>query len=503
MPRAVWLICALHFSLLTAYSLLFPVYQAPDEPAHADMILTLREKLSYPKFDESFISERMARSMVLVHFDHDPRPLSEAGAPERRSRPSFRELAPRDASTSNQSLVPSHPPLYYGAAAVALKALNSVFGTDEWPFDRVIWLLRLLNVLLIAPLPVLGYLAASRLGTSEDGALAASIIPLAIPQLTHIGSTVNNDNLLTPLLGALTVALIGVHRGERYILRAAVIGLLGGLALLTKAFALFVPAWIVLSFAVAALTGIRLRRAITGATISILVAAAVGGWWWLGNLLVHSEIQPMVQKVPAAGAGFEPDPLEWSGRFLRLIVPRFWGWFGWFDPHLPQVLALLATAIVVVGVIAAFARPPHGSEGRWRLLILVSPLGALIAEVAYFAYRGYARTGQFPGIQGRYLFAAVVGLAAAAGLGFSSLGRRHTRWVPPLALGFAVLMQALATPIIVRWYWEDSGGVPLLDRLPAVLAWSPLPPVAFLFCVALVAAFTIWLAVELRSRMAR
>jgi small subunit ribosomal protein S36 len=118
--------------------------------------------------------------------------------------------------------------------------------------DRELALLRLANAAVVAPLPLLAWWAARRFGHDHRTGVVAAISLLAVPMLTHIGSTLNNDNLLT-LLGAVLVALLaGVLRGDRSVRTAVLVGAVVALALLTKAFAAVFPPIVALAYLVGA-----------------------------------------------------------------------------------------------------------------------------------------------------------------------------------------------------------------------------------------------------------
>ena len=88
-------------------------------------------------------------------------------------------------------------------------AATLVPGFDDRSFVTQVGVLRLLSAALLLPLPLLAAAAARRLGAGPPVAIAAALLPLGVPQLAHVGASLNNDVLLV-LLGALSVA-----RGRR------------------------------------------------------------------------------------------------------------------------------------------------------------------------------------------------------------------------------------------------------------------------------------------------
>ena len=490
--RVVWAVTLLHVALMLAYSVLFASFRGPDEPQHTDLIRFVKSEADYPAFDERRLGTAVFRALDEVRFDVPAvrsRDLPEAEAPLRSGRPSF-EVLGSDLETvpDEANQLPSHPPLYYGLAAGYLTAIDWVVpGSDLLAFDQEVGFLRLLGVLMLAPLPLLAWAVSRRLGSRPVTGAAASIAVLAVPQLHHIGASVSNDNLLTLLVGIVTLLCVRVATGESGIRLAVILGLVTGAALLTKAFALFLPLMIVVAYAISVRRGTAWRTAATSAGIAGLVAFAAGGWWWARNLIVFGQIQTGIKLLDAAPEGFQPDVGWWVSRYLRFIPWRFWGWFGWFDVALPALVVVLATALVLVAVLRALAKPPAGPD-RIDLLLLLVPTGAIAGLVAVGAFQGYLRTSFDEGLQGRYLFPGLVGLAVVVA---SGLGKRG--WMPGAVLAFAAAMQAVAVVTILRFYW---GGSPVVGELRAALAWSPWRPPFLVVGAAILVGAAIWTTFE-------
>lgn len=480
-PAAVWALFALHTALLAVASFVYPLYRAPDESAHIDLVIAVAREGGYP-LDRERITEQITESYALIgHDPHDPGqapPLQAADAPPRATRPSLSAITP-DAPSWRPQHMTQHPPLYSLLLGWTLRLTP---GAENWPFDRTGAFLRLLNALMVAPLPLIAWAVTRRLRAPAAIGVTAAIVTTGIPQLTHLGSSVNNDNLLA-LLGALiflpltTLAQGDARRHARRDGRdarrdtdrktALILGLLGGLALLTKGFALSLPLWIGAA-ALGAVTGARhrrpaLRRAVTTAGIALGGAALIGGWWWVRNLVVHRTIQPSGIHVPEPPAGFSPDVGWWLRFFWRRLSQRFW-----IEPNvLPggawpvEELAMIGLGVLLVAALVLSRR--HGIR-RAVLVALLAPAVGIGLIVVYGAWRYYAASGIPFGIHGRYLYPGVVGLAVVAACGAWALLRERAA---PTLLALAVLLQARALWLALDFYWADGWS--------AVLAWSPWP----------------------------
>lgn len=491
-PRAVWLLVALNVLLMTSYSMLVPTYRGPDEPQHVDLVLALQHDLRYPSLGSRFLASSIRRSMLFVHYAALQTPhLTAAAAIPRGARPSLaNDVPPATQGIRNQLL--QHPPLYYWLQAVLSRSVTRVTGgLDAWPFDRFVSLLRLFDVLLLAPLPLLAYAVARRLGAEEHAGVAAAAFLLAIPELSHFGGIVNNDDLLILLFGVCTLLLARVMTGDLTVWTAVLTGAAGGLALFTKGFALVFPVWTLLAYLVSpARRGngrlIAGRLGIVGVT-----AFAFGGWWWLRNLVVFGTLQPTLSTFPPV-RGFKPDTWWWVRHYAEAMTERFWSWIGGYGGRVPAPVFLLATACSLAGIGVAIWTA-SSARRRAVLAILLLPIVANIGIVALPAYRAYARSGASPALQGRYLFPGVVALAAVVAMGLHRALGRNGSWLPLLTLGAAAVIQGFAVIRIMGSFWGPEGAS-FVERVRAMLAWSPWPAavvLAVLLAVPLLGALTV------------
>lgn len=457
-------------ALLTA-STLYPTYRAPDEPAHVDQVRAVRSLATWPGLRQRRLSSQVVGSYPLVGYlsgvPGEAPPLQAEAAPPRDDRPTFERIAP-DAPTTLGNQMGQHPPLYYLLAAGWLALLD---GVGPVAFDLEVWWLRLVGVLLVAPLPWLAARTAAALALRPAGVAAAAVAVLAVPMLVHIGSSVNNDVLLVSLAGVATLQAASVAGGDLSVRRAAWSGVVVGAALLTKIFAL---ALLPLAVGAAAVAWSRDRTAAraagTSSVTTLLVATALGGWWWIRNLVVHGTLQPSGAPSPAPPDGFVADASWWATFALARLVRRWW-----LEPdtvaRTTPALIVLATLVALALLAVAFLR--RGGVDRRDLALLLVPAGGCLAIVVVGAWRAYARTGIPFALHGRYLYPGVVGLAVVAAAGATGLLRRRA---PAVLLAGAVVLQLTAAWWTLTFYWGVPEVTAPLASLRAWVAWSPLPP---------------------------
>jgi small subunit ribosomal protein S36 len=472
-----------------AYSVAVPLFLAPDELAHADLVIGLADDSDYPAYDGRRLSVAVKRAAIPTFRQGSREPDLAAGdAQPKGERGTVDELggsAGDPGGLFNQQ--PQHPPLYYEAMALVLRIERALWPGDEPPALVVeVAVLRLVNVALVAGLPLAAWFTVARLGGSGRQGLVATVLVLTIPQLAHIGSTVNNDNLLIALGAALAVVLAGVARGDRSWKTVAIVAVLSGAALLTKAFAFFFLPWVGLAYVVAASRsagsrqlGARWRAVVSrGERRTFLAGVAalggsvlVGGWWWIGNLVREGMLAPSLEStLVATRPGFEPDAAFFVKRFAAFFPERFWGWFGLYSSRLPLLVIVLATAALTVAVLTgALARGNRICRSDvWLGLVPAVLIGTFVLQHAWSLY---SRSGTTPFIQGRYLFPAIIGIVVAATAG---VDRWTGRWGPIGILGVAIVMHVVAFMTILDDFW-GAPGEGLGDELRALSAWSAWP----------------------------
>lgn len=543
---AVVLAATLAFGALAAvWSVVAPLGEAPDEPAHLALVLHLAEGRPYPAYDglanQAAIirlcrtyaaatracpreGEAVTRTSMRRH------PRSEA--PDKASRPAWDDEGGAT-SVGQLNQMPQHPPLYYQAMASVLR-VERWLGGGPMSADRELALLRLVNAALIAPLPLLAWWAARRFRLGEVAAVTAAVATFAIPMLTHIGSTLNNDNLLTLLAAIGTALLAGVLRGDRSLRTALAVGVITGLALLTKAFGVVLVPAIVVAYllgsreraaptptpptltptpqprtsyrrpSLLAVSGTKLRWAARAARAARAAWAAggavlvVAGWWYVGVRARTGRFAPTIESDRLTSAlappGFAPDAGRFASEFARNVDDRFWGSFGWYTIRFPTWLAACCTLVVVAAVVAALLpRRDESGSTRWQRAALLVPFVLLGGLVLSRAWRLYATTSSFPFMQGRYLFAGLVGLFVLVALG---LTRAVGRWAPVAAAVAAALLQAEALRRCLQGWWGGPGLGPR-GQVQALVAWSAWPGEALAVLGLVAVGLGAWFAVAL------
>ncbi len=497
----MWALCALFGVLLVTSSVAAPLFLAPDEFVHADLALRLADDARYPSYDGRRTAAAVKR-VAIPYFGDDARnpDKTAADAPPKPGRLDIDALGgSADDPEGSFNQQPQHPPLYYQSMALVLRVERAMVpGTSPPALVTEVGVLRIVNAALVVLLPLAAWATAHRLGARRGTATTAAALVLLVPQLSHIGSTINNDNLLTALAAALAVLLAGVVRGDRRARTAALVALVTGLALLTKAFAVLLLPWVAVAYLVAAhrraravgegaagpqastpsepaMAGFDLRTVRAGLAAG-LGAALVSGWWWIGTRVRTGTFAPSLedQLVPTQ-PGFSPDLGFFARRFGAFFTERFWGWFGLYSARIPLGVVAAATVALVGTVVLGLWRPAPRLR-RVDLAVGLVPVLALGAFVVQHAWSIYARSGQTPFIQGRYLFAVLVPLLVVSA---SGLGRLAGRWALPVAVVAGLVLHAVGFATMLDDFW-GAPGEGLRGEVRALAAWSAWPGRALL-----------------------
>ena len=281
-------------------------------------------------------------------------------------------------------------------------------------------------------------------------ALLSAAFVAFIPQVLFINASVNNDNLLMALSTAALLVSVGLMQAKitRFAWKAALLGLLLGLAALTKVSGLVL--WPVAAAAVAwgAWRGHDWKRFVLGGIIIAALALLVCGWWYWRNEQLYGDWLGLSTMLAIAGPRVPHIPLnqlvleEWYGFFLS-----FWAVFGVFT-ILPAGWVFgfygLLSLWAISGIWVA-SRRNTGLRPEFVLLALFSMV-TLIGVINW--------TMQTPASQGRLMFGAIGPLAIFLATGILSATRPllHSRaghnWSSGLALtlGSGLALVAAVVP---------------------------------------------------------
>ncbi|WP_288468348.1 glycosyltransferase family 39 protein [uncultured Curtobacterium sp.] len=468
-------VTALFGVLLVLWAALLPAFQAPDERAHFDAAVHLAIGDGWPDPGDM----------------HLLRAVDQAGSGAGPSMGDLlRSTGSAEADTVNQ--MTQHPSTYYVLAGGVLRAVD--FTAHRVDVDVV--LVRLFSALFVLPLPALAWATVRRVTGSPRAAVVGAFAVLAVPELASIGASVSNDPPVV-LFAATTVWLASrVLTGDARTRTAVALAVSLGVAILWKGTALPLIPFV----AVVVLVGASRRTGVAARLLRALwvlaIAALIGAWWWLRNLVVFHTLQPSgfesIRPPQPFPAGTGPDPAAFADVSWTTIARTFWGSFGgraqWIlSPVVFETATVLALGAVLVW---GFRRAPGL---RVAVALAVLPLTVFVFQTAN-AWGSYRSTTFIGATQGRYYFPALlvfVALSAIAwrrAVGTDRARRRFATVVSAIAVALA-----LYGPFFTFTWIGESGRTRVTSAGLAALAAStpaPVPGLVAAWLVALVLAVT-------------
>jgi 4-amino-4-deoxy-L-arabinose transferase-like glycosyltransferase len=334
--------------------------------------------------------------------------------------------SPYAALGSPTALRPPAYPLFLGA-------VYKVFGSQSWTVGRLAGaLLGTLTVLLL-------YLLARQLWGLRTGLVVAGLAAV-YPPLIMVNGSLLSEALFLPLMLGAALAVLWVRSEPGRWTPAIVLGLLCGVAALTRTVgvALLVPAVIGVLMTAGASRGWRARSA----AVVVLVAALVIAPWSVRNTVAFDRFVPLSTQGGPTAAGAYNSVAAREGRFWGVWRVPFW--LPQFRPLVRGSLdeAEIDSALSNSAKRYAFDHPAYAIRlfGANTLRFFdVGPSHALITRV------WQSEMGIPPSLRRvtTISFYVAVGLAAIAIMG-SVLGRRLPRiplflWLLPLVMYLSVI----------------------------------------------------------------
>jgi hypothetical protein len=410
------LIFSLYACLALGYSLLMPVWEAPDEPAHYHVAWFLARTGRYPTPRQNYEANQPRAfyylgSWVIRALDRVDRGYSQYYLPH---------------ENKFNIRMPVH---------------RFDWDAANYRFLLGVHILRWINILFGAAALWLTW-KAFRLLAAEDPALLLAALALAAltPQYLHIMSSVNNDALGT-LAGALLFYLalrIVKEPSGRLSLLSVLLAL--ALPLATKLAVLPVSAALLVIVVWKSYRIFPIKSwLLFGGLAALLVAGLL--YFLTPESIKSSAAEITWRLLSFRKDAFEPDYLK---RISIQIASTYWGQVGWLAVGLPAwlvaalTLAWSAGAALKAGRLAKEKTALPGYE-MWMATWLM----------ALFSIAAVARNGLTTGAtQGRFLFPAIGALSIIAISGWHATVPRRIQTILPTMVLVVMLSLNLAL-----WVW--------------------------------------------------
>jgi hypothetical protein len=424
--------------LLVIWSLVVPIFEAPDEPAHWQYARYVHDNWKLPPYNSSYVEGNQSPLYYLLLA-----PISkEVGEPSIN-------VTVEDKGR----VILLCPPRFY---------VNCFSDFSRyWPIRTG----RLITVLLsVGTVLFTAFAARDATGNKHVGLLAGALVAF-LPQFTFRGSNISNDAMVASAGAAATWLLVRFAR--TYDLRiAAWCSVTCAIAFLSKINAVVFPA----AFAVCAVSlplpwRERFRRAAL-----LLIAVGIASPWLIRNQFLYGD--PLaVRAMPIAVSGLVYRQALTAPYFRDVFPQMVWrsfvGVFGWMNILMPEHIYKIYVYLALIGLIGLgiglVSRKIDRRICGLLFLIIVINLALLIQLNMTFNQP-----------QGRYLFPALSATMVLLAMGFNSF----PKWNVNITYGFVIFLAMLnlyvAVKVIYWGYWK-----PLQPRQTRVLDTGVSDPVSW------------------------
>ena len=421
----IWHILAIYVLLAAAFSIVTPIFEAPDELHHVYFIKYLAETQTLPVLQPNAEEDEALYGQ-------------EGGQPPLYYAVGSLLIAPIDTKDTPPQRNPHANlgnPLQPGNKNIVIHT-----PAERWPWHGmplVVHLLRFYSILLGAGTVFFVWKIADGLFPDQHAlALAVAAFVAFLPQFLFISSAVTNDNLiifLATFILWLVLYWFGpqLQRAPEWP-EALLLGLFLGFAALSKLSGLYLWFIIGLAYLIHAWANGDWENSLASGVLTFAAAMAITSPWFWRNWRLYgdpSALQPFLAIMGPRSAPIHPRA-EFQGLRISLL-----GLFGWFNIPLPDWIYRVWDTFLAVSAIGFL-------QGVWRRRFRLRPLRRhafliLLAGWLGIIFLALIRwTTLTPGTQGRLLFPALVSLAILIMLGWREWLPDRTWWLalPPTAL---------------------------------------------------------------------
>ncbi len=431
--RAITLILAMFVVLGTIYSVVTPIFEASDELWHYPFVKHLADGNGLPVQDASIDQPwrqegsqpplYYALSALATFWIDTDLEVDTADAYQGGGKPRYPPL-------------PWHNPHVDSGVLTADGNTNLVVHSQQEAFPwrgtaLAVHLIRFLSVLLGAATVLLTYLLALELFPARKSlALGAAAVNAFTPMFLFISGAVNNDNLVVPLCSLALLMMVRIANRKSQIANRnwALLGLVIGLAILTKESAIGLLALAALTIAYVAYRQRSMRTLLEGGLIVVGLVAIISGWWFVRNWKLYGDPLGLNVFLDILGRRHPPATLRqlWGERVG--FAMSYWGLFGGVNVpmdawvyYLLNLLALVAAIGIIIFLIRKLIRD-HLLPQAWAevILLLAWPTVVFVSLIRW-ALQTWSS-------QGRLVFSSISAISILLFLGLSQFVPRRCRF---------------------------------------------------------------------------
>ncbi len=449
----ITVILALFVALASLYAIVVPPFEASDELWHYPMVQHIADHWSLPVQDPENVGPwRQEGSQPPLYYFVGALATFWIDTSDTETVRHLNPHADNGIATpdGNVNLITHHP------------------QAESFPWRGTTLAVRLIRFLSVGMGGVTVYLtyrlAQELLPGRPLVALGAAAVNAFTPMFLFISGAVNNDNLVIPLCSLALLLMVrivkeanGEWRMANYVLRFTLLGIVVGLALLTKESAGGLVLLTALTAAYVAWRARSWRAFLVGGLASGMPTVLIAGWWYLRNWQLYGDPTGQNVFIQVLGQRDVPADLAQLWRERISFVRGYWGNFGGLNVPMAEwvytvfdallVLAILGLLVVVIRRWRLARWGDGGMRAAWGL-VLLWPLLVVVLWITW------ARTTWSS--QGRLVFSAISVWSLLLALGWHSLARLGARarlapWRSVLCACGPAFMFAVS--LAAPWVW--------------------------------------------------
>lgn len=413
------LLLAIFVMLSGTYSLVTPLFEAPDEFAHLQFISWLAQGNPLPNIETD-----------LAKVSH------EIGQP-----PLYYGLLAPLAAQLDLSDLPSIAPLNRNWRSGA--GINVHFHTEaeQFPYTGTAFTVRLIRLfsMVLGAITVAATYGMARLFSPRIAFTAAMLVAFN-PQFLFMSGVVNNDNLVTALSALALLWLLKLMAkpapsARHYLL----LGIIWGLATLAKLTGVGLGAAIVVGLGIIAWRRRQWQPLLLGGALAGAAMLLVSGWWFWRNWVLYGDPLAWEAFLLANGNLLRSVPLGWgeAAQSSFFLTKSFWAMFSYGIPA-PDLFYWFTNGFMLVMLVGLILWLGSGKLRRSRRAYLLIPV-LVWCGVVYIALLRWMRLAVQTD-QGRLIFPVIAGLGLLGAVGLHAF---KGRWVSRTAVTLLSIWAAI------------------------------------------------------------
>ena len=373
---------------------IYPPLEGPDEYQHIAYITYVEEQGQIPVFGKVMVPKSLYPHLLAnPHCYYDWVQTNKVGCLQ------YEDFYERQAIQTGDPNIPlyqaQHPPLYYVLASPVFARVRDTFG-----FRPAVYTLRIFN-LALATIALICLVSPAISIFRDARARRLSILAIGLsPMFMTYVSRVANDVLALVFAGLSVNVLMWMANRKRVILKAAIVGGLAGIGVLTKMIALCILPVAVVYFLYSALSSrLSFRKAIFCSAVTVSCYLIFTIQYHLQSYHNFGTVFPAAQTIHNAAAGRTFLDLAANIRFSHLknffldylIQGNLWtsGWSALKPREVFRVTYNLFLPVSIFGIvpyIISMIRQPPSKRPRLHPHIVLCALLVIFSFAAAYGH---------------------------------------------------------------------------------------------------------------------